>query len=52
MSASATPDRPAKISVRGLRKSFGPKHVLNGVDGYNSRPPIVSTGGAWFSSPT
>jgi phospholipid/cholesterol/gamma-HCH transport system ATP-binding protein len=32
MSASATPDRPVKISVRGLRKSFGPKHVLNGVD--------------------
>ncbi len=25
-------DRPAKIAIRGLQKSFGPKHVLRGLD--------------------
>ena len=25
-------DRPAKIEIRGLEKSFGPKHVLRGLD--------------------
>lgn len=32
MNATPTSDRPVKISIRGLKKSFGPKHVLNGVD--------------------
>jgi phospholipid/cholesterol/gamma-HCH transport system ATP-binding protein len=32
MSAAPSPDRPVKIAIRGLTKSFGPKHVLNGID--------------------
>ncbi len=32
MSAAPSSDRPVKIAIRGLAKSFGPKHVLNGID--------------------
>jgi phospholipid/cholesterol/gamma-HCH transport system ATP-binding protein len=40
-------DRPAKVSVRGLRKSFGPKVVLNGIDlDIAERESLVVIGGS------
>ncbi len=37
----------AKISIRGLHKSFGPKHVLNGIDlDVGQRESLVVIGGS------
>ena len=37
----------AKISIRGLHKSFGPKHVLNGIDlDIGQRESLVVIGGS------
>ena len=39
--------RPAKIEIRGLRKAFGPKRVLNGLDlGVGVGESLVVIGGS------